>query len=101
MLASNTVGLLWFYWFEAEFFKEFASHIPEPLKDVHTVNIQDETVFVLWIPFQFGNRALSAKSLIVFRWEKGSGKSYLFLGKDALCETVGESDMGAVPAPIQ
>ena len=44
-----------------------ASHIPEPLKDVHTVNIQDETVFVLWIPFQFGNRALSAKSLIVFR----------------------------------
>lgn len=41
------------FWSEAEFFKEFASHIPEPLKDAHAVDIQDETVFILLISFQF------------------------------------------------
>ena len=85
---------------EAEFFKEFTSHIPEPLKDAHAVNIQDETVFVFRISFQFGNRPFRAKGLIVFRREKGSGKSYLFLGKYALREAVGKSDVGAVSTPI-
>lgn len=54
------------FWFEAEFFKEFTSHIPEPLKDAHTVNIQDETVFIFGVSFQFGNRPLRAKGLIMF-----------------------------------
>lgn len=81
------------FWSEAEFFKEFASHITEPLKDAHTVNIQDETVFVFGVSFQFGNRTIRAKGLIVFRREKSSGKSYLFLGKYALREAVGKSDV--------
>ena len=101
MSASNAVGLRWLFGSETEFLKEFASHIPEPLKDAHAVNIQDETVFVFRISFQFGNRPFRAKGLIVFRREKGSGKSYLFLGKYALREAVGKSDMGAVSPPIQ
>lgn len=101
MSASNAVGLRWLFWSEAEFFKEFTSHITEPLKDAHAVNIQDETVFIFGVSFQFGNRTFRAKGLIVFRREKGSGKSHLFLGKYALRETVGKSDVGAVSSPIQ
>ena len=101
MSASDAVGLRWLFWSETEFFKEFASHITEPLKDAHTVNIQDETVFVFGVSFQFGNRTIRAKGLIVFRREKGSGKSHLFLGKYALREAVGKSDVGAVSSPIQ
>ena len=101
MSASNAVGLRWLFWFEAEFFKEFASHITEPLKDAHAVNIQDKAVLILWVSFQYGNRPLRAKGLIVFRRENGSGKSNFFLGEDALREAVGKSDVGAVSSPIQ
>ena len=65
------------FWFEAEFFKEFTNHIPGPLKDAHAINIQDETVFVFGVSFQFGNRTFRAKGLIVFRRKKGPGKSLL------------------------
>ena len=37
----------------------------------------------------------------MFRREKGSGKSHLFLGKYALREAVGKSYVGAVSPPIQ
>ena len=46
-----TVPFLGSLGLEAEFFKEFASHITEPLKDAHAVNIQDETVFVFGVSF--------------------------------------------------
>ncbi len=41
--------------------------VAEPLEHVYSVDIQHETVFISWIPFQFGNRTLRAERLIVFR----------------------------------
>lgn len=95
------MSMSWPFRFESEFFKELTSHISEPLEYAHAVNIQDETVLILRISFQFGNRPFRAKGLIVFRREKGSSKSHLFLGKYALREAVGKSDVGAVSSPIQ
>ena len=59
--SSDSAALSGFGLSEAHLFKEFASHVVEPLKDTDTVNLQYEAVCLLRITFKF--------RLGVFGWE--------------------------------
>ena len=77
--SADSGALSGFRLSEAHLFKEFASHVAEPLKDTDTVNIQDEAVFLSWITFKFRLGMFGGKLLIMFSRKEFTGKFYRLL----------------------
>lgn len=53
VLASDASALPRFFGLEAEFFKEFAGHVAEPLEHIYSVDCQYESVLFFRVAFQF------------------------------------------------
>ncbi len=62
--SADSAALSGFGLSEAHLFKEFASHVAEPLKDSDTVNLQYEAVFLIRITFKFRLGVLGGETAV-------------------------------------
>ena len=99
MMQTFTLLGLWLT--EAHLFKEFPSHIFEPLKNTYSVNLEFKCVLVIGTPLKFCPRAFRAETLLMFVGVQLTFEAYFLKAEDSVNVTVREADGGAISAPEQ
>ena len=99
--SSNPAALSGFGLSEAHLFKEFPSHIFEPLKNTYSDNLEFKCVLVIGTPLKYCPRAFRAETLLMFVGVQLTFEAYFLKAEDSVNVTVREADGGAISAPEQ